>query len=216
MIARQRHRPGRPAGQRGGLDRVQPAGGPRRPSSRRGSRGSPSASRICQTVCAETGIPSAVSAAAISVTECPAARSSSARARSVPVALRGPFGPGLASANRSAGLCAAAWPSGGRWRWSSRTGRRPRRRAYRRGSRRAAPHTGAAPRGRVGEVLRALAQPGSSTRLPEYLASTVVRFAVTDAQDTRVSAGTIGQLSDYGTYDTAKLVQVNSLNSWLR
>jgi len=76
------------------------AGGPRRPSSRRGSRGSPSASRICQTVCAETGIPSLVSAAAISVTECPAARSSSARARSWPVALRGPLGPGLVSANR--------------------------------------------------------------------------------------------------------------------
>jgi hypothetical protein len=41
-----------------------------------------------------------VSAAAISVTLCPAARSSSTRARSAPVALRGPFGPGLASANR--------------------------------------------------------------------------------------------------------------------
>jgi len=31
---------------------------------------------------------------------CPAVRSSSTRARSVPVALRGPFGPGLVSANR--------------------------------------------------------------------------------------------------------------------
>ncbi len=51
-------------------------------------------------VCAETGRPSAVSAAAISVTECPAARSASTRSRSWPVASRGPFGPGLASANR--------------------------------------------------------------------------------------------------------------------
>ena len=40
-----------------------------------------------------------MSAAAISVTLCPAARSSSTRARSWPVALRGPFGPGLASVN---------------------------------------------------------------------------------------------------------------------
>ena len=46
-------------------------------------------------VCAETGIPSLVSAPAISVTECPARRSSSARARSWPVALRGPLGPGV-------------------------------------------------------------------------------------------------------------------------
>jgi hypothetical protein len=45
------------------------------------------------------GVPAAVSAAAISVTEWPCARSSSTRARSSPVALRGPFGPGLVSAN---------------------------------------------------------------------------------------------------------------------
>jgi hypothetical protein len=77
------------------------AGGPRRPSSRRGSRGIPSASRICQQVCAETGRPSDASAAAISVTEWPAARSASTRARSSPVALRGPFGPGFVSLNRA-------------------------------------------------------------------------------------------------------------------
>ena len=51
-------------------------------------------------VCAETGSPCPVSAAAISVTECPAARSASTRARSSPVALRGPFGPGRGSVNR--------------------------------------------------------------------------------------------------------------------
>ena len=45
-------------------------------------------------------MPSLVHAAAISVTECPAARSSSTRWRSWPVALRGPFGPGLVPANR--------------------------------------------------------------------------------------------------------------------
>ena len=45
-------------------------------------------------------MPSLVSAAAISVTLCPAARSSSTLARSVPVALRGPFGPGRVAANR--------------------------------------------------------------------------------------------------------------------
>jgi len=45
-------------------------------------------------------MPSAVSAAAISVTECPAARSSSTRARSSPVALLGPLGPRRAPANR--------------------------------------------------------------------------------------------------------------------
>ena len=39
-------------------------------------------------------------AAVISVTQCPAARSSSTRARRWPVALRGPLGPGLVSANR--------------------------------------------------------------------------------------------------------------------
>ena len=61
----------------------------------------PSASRICQAVCAETGIPSLVSAAAISVTLCPAARSPSTRDRSCPVALRGPFGPGREPANSS-------------------------------------------------------------------------------------------------------------------
>ena len=49
------------------------AGGPRRPSSRRGSRAVPSASRICQHVCAGIGIPFSTSAA-ISVTLCPAAR----------------------------------------------------------------------------------------------------------------------------------------------
>jgi hypothetical protein len=60
----------------------------------------PSASRICQAVCADTGRPSAVSAAEISVTLCPAARSASTLARSSPVALRGPFGPGRGSVNR--------------------------------------------------------------------------------------------------------------------
>ena len=38
---------------------------------------------------------------------------------------------------------AAGWPSGGCWRWKSRTGRRPRRRGSRPGSRRAVPRTGA-------------------------------------------------------------------------
>ncbi len=46
------------------------------------------------------GSPSAVSAAAISVTECPAARRASTLTRSSPVALRGPFGPGWGSVNR--------------------------------------------------------------------------------------------------------------------
>jgi hypothetical protein len=41
-----------------------------------------------------------VHAAAISVTECPAPRNSSTRARSVPVALRGPFGPGRVPPNK--------------------------------------------------------------------------------------------------------------------
>jgi hypothetical protein len=72
---------------------------PRRPSSRRGSRGSPWSDRICHTVCAEMGRPWAVSASAISVTLCSVARSSSTLVRSSPVALRGPFGPGLDSAN---------------------------------------------------------------------------------------------------------------------
>jgi hypothetical protein len=52
-------------------------------------------------VCAETGIPSLVSAPAISVTLCPASRSSSARARRGPVALRGPLGPGLEPGKKS-------------------------------------------------------------------------------------------------------------------
>ena len=43
---------------------------------------------------------------------------------------------------------AAARPSGARWRWSSRTGGRPRWRACRRRSRRAALHTGAGTRQR--------------------------------------------------------------------
>ena len=51
-------------------------------------------------VCAETGRPPAVSAPAISVTLCPAARRASTRSRSSPVALRGPLGPGLGSVNR--------------------------------------------------------------------------------------------------------------------
>ena len=66
----------------------------------RGSRGRPSADRICHTVCAETGRPCADSASAISLTLCCAARSTSTRSRSSPVALRGPLGPGLDSANR--------------------------------------------------------------------------------------------------------------------
>ena len=39
------------------------------------------------------------------------------------------FGPGLVWVNRFSRPGAASWPSGGCWRWSSRTGRRPRRRA---------------------------------------------------------------------------------------
>ena len=60
-----------------------------------------------------------------------------------------PSGPAWSRRTGSACPCAAGWPSGARWRWSSRTGRRPRRRASRRRSRRAAPRTGAAPRRRV-------------------------------------------------------------------
>jgi len=97
-------------------NRASLAGGPRRPSSRRGSRGSPSASRICQTVCAEPGIPSPVSAAAISVTLCLAARSSSTRCRSWPVAFAGPSAPAWPRRTAPACSCAAAWPSGQRWR----------------------------------------------------------------------------------------------------
>jgi hypothetical protein len=45
-------------------------------------------------------MPCAANASAISLTLCCAARSTSTRSRSAPVALRGPFGPGLDSANR--------------------------------------------------------------------------------------------------------------------
>jgi hypothetical protein len=54
---------------------------------------------MAQTVCAETGRPSPVSAAAISVMLCSAARRARTLVRSSPVALRGPFGPGRVSAN---------------------------------------------------------------------------------------------------------------------
>ena len=122
---------GRPAGQPGGLDQLQagrrpaaaliaarqPGRSPRRPGSARWSAPRPAGR-------------AAVSAAAISVTLCPAARRASTLARSSPVALRGPFGPGRGVGEQAQlARCAAAWPSGGRWRWSSRTGRRPRRRA---------------------------------------------------------------------------------------
>jgi hypothetical protein len=101
MIARQCRGSGWPAIQLGGLDRIQPGRGPAAALVAAGSRGMPSASRICQAVWADTGIPPAVSAAEISVTECPAARSASTRWRSSPVALRGPLGPGLASVNNT-------------------------------------------------------------------------------------------------------------------
>jgi hypothetical protein len=51
------------------------------------------------TVCAEIGVPDSASAAAISPTLRPSARSASTCSRTAPVALRGPFGPGLASVN---------------------------------------------------------------------------------------------------------------------
>jgi len=91
VVAAQRRIGCGPAGQPGGLAAwtgSSLAGGPRRPSSRRGNRGIPSASRICQQVCSDSGRPSAVSAAEISVTLCPAARRASTLARSSPVALR--------------------------------------------------------------------------------------------------------------------------------
>jgi hypothetical protein len=62
---------------------------------------------MVHTVCAETGLPSVVSAVAISLTEWSAARSASTRSRMVP-ALRGPFGPGLEERNSSA-LPARSW-----------------------------------------------------------------------------------------------------------
>ena len=49
---------------------------------------------IFQTVCADTGVPLAVSASAISVTEWSRARSANALSRTLP-AMRGPLGPGL-------------------------------------------------------------------------------------------------------------------------
>jgi hypothetical protein len=101
VIARQRCRFGRPAGQGGSLDQIQLRGRAAAALVTAGQPRQPSAWRICQAVCAESGIPSPVHAAAISATECPAARSSRTRARSWPVALRGPLGPGLVSANRA-------------------------------------------------------------------------------------------------------------------
>jgi hypothetical protein len=65
----------------------------------RSSRGSPASSRICHTVCAEIGVPCSASTAAISPTLRPPARSASTFSRTAAVALRGPFGPGLASVN---------------------------------------------------------------------------------------------------------------------
>jgi len=79
------------------LDRLKP----RRRAARRSSRSNPSASRIAHTVCAETGVPSAEIAWAISVTERSCARSSNTRSRIRPV-LRGPFGPGLLDAKNCA------------------------------------------------------------------------------------------------------------------
>jgi hypothetical protein len=64
------------------------------------------------TVCADTGLPSAVSRSAISVTEWSPARSTSTRSRIVALLLRGPFGPGLAETKNSlrpARSSAASW-----------------------------------------------------------------------------------------------------------
>src|SRR6266498_2564831 len=71
-------------------------GVPRRVLSRRASRGRPSSARIFQTVCADTGVPLAVSASAISVTEWSRARSANALSRTLPAIARAlGAGPGL-------------------------------------------------------------------------------------------------------------------------
>jgi hypothetical protein len=88
-----------PAVQFGGLDGVEAVGLPRRLSSRRGRRGRPASSRICHTVCAEIGTPWLVSSSAIYVTLRFLARSARTFSRTSPVALRGPFVPGLDSVN---------------------------------------------------------------------------------------------------------------------
>jgi hypothetical protein len=56
---------------------------------------------MLHTVCAETGVPSALTAWAISVTDRSWARSSSTRSR-IRALLRGPRGPGLLEAKNSA------------------------------------------------------------------------------------------------------------------
>lgn len=74
--------------------------GPREAASSPRSRGRPSAAQIFHTVWAETGVPSAVRMRAISVTLSRRARRLITFSRSGPVALTGPLGPGLGSANR--------------------------------------------------------------------------------------------------------------------
>jgi hypothetical protein len=98
MVARQAGAGG-PGRKWGGLDRVQAGRAAAAALVAAGQPGNPSAWRICQTVWAETGRPSAVSALAISVTLWSWARSRKTLVRSSPVALRGPLGPGLVWAN---------------------------------------------------------------------------------------------------------------------
>ncbi len=74
--------------------------GPRGVVSSLRSRGRPSRSQIFQTVCAEIGVPARVRIWAIWVTDSLPARKRTTLSRSGPVALVGPLGPGLASANR--------------------------------------------------------------------------------------------------------------------
>ena len=113
--------------QRPGLDRVQPGGrAPLGRSSRRASRGRPSAFRMLHTVCAETGVPSAVKRRGDL-----GHRAVGGAQRQHPVADRrwpcaGPSGPGLEERKQLRPARTQRWPSGAPWRWSSRTGRRPR------------------------------------------------------------------------------------------
>src|SRR5450759_2828959 len=82
------------------------------PAGRRRSRRSrPSDFKMAHTVWADTGLPCAVKALAISVTDWSSARRTSTRSRTVLV-LRGPLGPGLVERKklvRPARIAAAGW-----------------------------------------------------------------------------------------------------------
>ena len=97
VIARELE-PGGPSRERARFDRLKPWRWGRAALQRRPALEPlrPSASRIAHTVCAETGMPEALSACAISVTERSCARSASTWSR-IRGVLRGPFGPGLRS-----------------------------------------------------------------------------------------------------------------------